>query len=119
MKTSPSIMEGISLLFQFKVSRIMSIQLQVERKDFATETAVNPCGWQGKKEEMWGLGWRAEEGQAEMGADFRCNVHCMVKETAIESSGLWHHTGCLQQERDLYTAYLIPQPVSVYGLHVL
>lgn len=81
-------MEDISLLFQFKVSRNMSIQLQVERKDFATEAAVNSCGWQGKKEEAHGLGWRAEEGQAEMGTDFRCNVRCLAEETATESSGL-------------------------------
>lgn len=81
-------MEDISLLFQFKVSRNMSIQLQVERKDFATEAAVNPCGWQGKKEEAHGLGWRAEEGQAEMGTDFHCNVRCLAEETATESSGL-------------------------------
>lgn len=81
-------MEDISLLFQFEATRDMSIQLQVERKDFATETAVNPCGWQGKKEEVRGLGWRAEEGQAEMGTDFRCNVRCLAEETAIESSGL-------------------------------
>lgn len=98
--------EGYFFSF-FPNSKEHDQQAAVERKGFATETAVKCSGPHCRKEEASDLGQRIEAGQAREGTN-RLPLQCALYgwKTAVENSGLWYHTGCLQQSGELYTVSL-------------